>query len=259
MRLLSLLPLLITSTLAEVYPQSSKSSTPPHIIPFSPASKIPISCIQRQIDNGEHKFDSEGGIIHSLFPVCRETGESLSLSYNTPEIKECTVELTDELYHLFQLYIHQDVPFSCRLPYSHNNDDVFIPFTLNFRGIIETSHLDIDTTMNVVVHAGSEGNIVSSVGYSAGGNVSRYIIGDFMPIRLHVNWVDEYHAGDDTSHYDLKFGASNFVVGVVCLIGVVIGVVVGVGALYGVFNRKLIKNLGYKPGYSTELGIEKRD
>lgn len=253
--LLTVLPLIS----AEVYPQA-KNAKPPHITPFNKGDSIPISCIQRQIDTGEHKFDDQNQIIYAPFPVCRETGEPFSLKYGTSEDVNCTIELVDETYHLFQLYIHQDVPFSCRVPYSKSSDSVYIPLTLNFRGILETSHLDIDTAMNVVVHEGSNSDtIISSIGYSTGGNVSRYIIGDFMPIRFHVNWFEEYHKSKDIGHYDLSLG---FTTGTLLFVSGVVGLIVAgivVVMLYGVFNRKLIKDLGYKPGFSTELGIEKRD
>lgn len=251
--------LFISLAIAEVYPQlPSSKNQQPHITPFSLNSKIPISCIQRQIDNGEHKFDAKGEIIHSSFPKCRETGEPFTLEYDVSGVKNCTIELTDENYHLFQLYIHQDVPFSCRLPIGLNSE-LFVPFTLNFRGLIETSHLDIDTTMNVLIHKTAQGGVISSIGYSSGGNVSRYIIGDFMPIRFHVQWIDEYHV-DGLYHYDVKVDnkSSGFIIIIGLICGVIGGVVVLV-SMYGVFNRRLIKNLGYKPGFTTELGIEKRD
>lgn len=254
---LSLVPL----AFGEVYPQlKNTKNKPPHVIPFEESESLPISCIQRQIDNGEHKFNEKGNIIYDYFPTCRETGDFLKLKYGISQDINCTIELTDEIYHLFQLYIHQDVPFSCRLPFSKSKDEVFIPLTLNFRGILETSHLDIDTRMNIIIHKGSQtGSIISSIGYSAGGNVSRYIIGDFMPIRFHITWFDEYHKTMDLNHFDLKLGFNLKTIFFLILIsGIIIGLIVLV-SLYGIFNKKLIKELGYKPGFNTELGIDKRD
>ncbi|CCH46382.1 putative secreted protein [Wickerhamomyces ciferrii] len=253
--LLSLLPF----TVAEVFPQT-KNSKSPTVIPFQKGESLPISCISRNIDNGEHKFDEKDNIIYESFPVCQETGEPFTLKYGESGVKNCTITLTDEIYHLFQLYIHQDVPFSCRLPYSKNKDGISIPLTLNFRGIIETSHLDIDTTMNILVHSGGEqGSIISSIGYSAGANVSRYIIGDSMPIRFHINWFDEYHLSNDLGHFDLSLGYDfNIIVYIIIGVALISGLLV-YALMYGVFNKKLIKELGYKPGYSTELGIDKRD
>lgn len=226
--------------------------------PFTKNQKIPIQCIQRHIDTGEHKFDSNENIIYGPFPKCKESGEEFSLTYKKNEEVQCTVELTDELYHLFQLYIHEDAPFSCKIPIDSQNN-AFIPLTFSFRGDLETSHLDIDTTMNVLVHLNENNNIVSSVGYSSGDKVERYIIGDPMPIHFNINWIDSTVSKKNKFHYVLNFGFSvKQLIFVSLLVGGFISSCVYV-LLYSKFNLKLKKE-GIR-GISTELGIssDKKD
>jgi hypothetical protein len=251
--LLTLLPL----AFAEVFPLNAQNK-PPVVTPYSEKDDVAVECIQRQIDNGEHKFDSEGNIIYGPFPVCSETGKPLSFKYGVSEDFNCTVTLTDENYHLFQLYVHEDVPFSCRTPHSKTYRDAMIPFTLNFRGHLETSHLDIDTTMNVIAHKRSDGALMTIIGYASGSQTQRYIIGDLMTIRFSVNWVEEYHKHDD-SFFKFFGGFGTGSIWAVALVsGAVSGLIVFV-ALYGRLNKKFVKELGYSPGFTQELGLDKKD
>lgn len=249
---------LITLTKAEVFPLNSQLK-PPVISSYSYGDVLPLECIQRQIDNGEHKFDSENHIIYGPFPTCIETGKPFSLQYGVSEDVNCTIQLDDTMFHLFQLYIHEDAPFSCRLPHSKAYKDAYIPLTLNFRGHLETSHLDIDTTMNIIAHKKQDGSLMASIGYSAGDQTARYIIGDKMPIQFSVTWVDEFHKKEPW-HYKLNLGFSGVFVGMIALVAGIIGAVLAYALMYGRFNKKFIKDLGYKPGFATELGLEdKRD
>ncbi|KAH3673061.1 hypothetical protein WICMUC_003894 [Wickerhamomyces mucosus] len=244
--------------LAEPYPQLPKTS------PFNAYNHddlLDIQCIQRQIDNGEHKFDSNGDIIYSPFPVCAETGQPLSLRYGQGGFINCTVVLTDELYHLFQLYLHEDAPFSCRIPSNKGiNSKIdktgYIPLTFNLRGNLEASHLDLDTSLNIILQKSAKGEVVSSIAYSSGSETHRYIIGDLLTLQLNVNWFDELKTGD---LYALKIGYDFKSIFFIVALGVIFGATITYGILYGYFNQRLIRDLGYKPGYSAELGFEKDD
>lgn len=249
---------LVSPILAEKYPTLPKTAP---VKPFTEGDLIPIQCIQRQIDNGEHRFDSNNNIIYGSFPVCSETGKPFSLKYGVSESVNCTVVLTDELYHLFQLYIHEDAPFSCHLPNNLGIDDKslegFIPFPLNLRGNLESSHLDIDTTLNVILQGGADEDIVAAVAFSAGSETHRYIIGDLLTFQFDINWF-KASKKNDLYALDLGYTSTNVIcIGILSLFG---GAALTFGLLYGWFNRKLVKGLGYKPGFTPELGFEnKRD
>ncbi|CEP20565.1 unnamed protein product [Cyberlindnera jadinii] len=251
---LLLLAGLVPLSLCEVFPLN-KQLKPPTIAPYSIGDDVAVECIQRQIDTGEHKFDADGNIIYGQFPVCAETGKPLSLRYGISDDFNCTVALTDEQFHLFQLYIHEDSPFSCRVPYSSNPQDAAIPFTLNFRGHLETSHLDIDTTMNVMAHKHKDGTIMTMIGYASGSQTKRYIIGDQLTIQFSVNWVEESHRHNDDTFFTVRIGFGVKFLWIVALASATIGGLLVFVTLYTRFNKKLIKELGYTPGFTTELGI----
>lgn len=42
---------------------------------------IPVFCLNRTIDNGEHVEDSQGRLQYVPFPTCNETGRSLELYF----------------------------------------------------------------------------------------------------------------------------------------------------------------------------------
>lgn len=174
----------------EPYPDPNR--TP--VLGYSTGDSIPIECIQRNIETGEHKFDDKGDIVYAPFPNCFETDAPLSLKYNVDEVFNCTIDLGHDFFHVFQLLIHEDVPFSCRIPYAKATEDkstkpAYIPFTFSIRGNIQESHLHIDPSMNVAVMANSTGNtIIASSAFSAGSLTHRAIIGDMLPLSLAVRW-----------------------------------------------------------------------
>lgn len=169
----------------------------PDHVPFSGYSygdSIPIECIQRNIETGEHKFDENNNIVYAPFPNCFETDASMALRYNVDEVFNCTIDLGHDFFHVFQLLIHEDVPFSCRIPYAKESVDgkttpAFIPLTFNVRGKIQESHLHVDPFMNVALMTNTTGNsLVAGVAFSAGSTSHRVIIGDQLPLTMAVRW-----------------------------------------------------------------------
>lgn len=190
-----------TASATQWFPLTKKEELPLDFTPYVIGDEVPIDCTSRNIDNGEHKFDENDRIIYVPFPKCKETGKPLSLKYGVSEDINCTIGFTDELYHLFQLYIHEDAPFSCRMPFSNENNylekgGASVPLTFNFRGEIHDSHLDIDHNMNLLVTKPAsskpeENTIVSSVAFGSGTNATRIVIGDSLTINLAVRWYDQ--------------------------------------------------------------------
>lgn len=178
----------------EFYPDPSGLAT----LGYKQGDTIPLECIQRNIETGEHKFDEAGNIVYAPFPNCFETDKSLSLRYNVDEVFNCTIDLGHDFFHVFQLLIHEDVPFSCRIPYAKSTVEkgedgttkpAFIPLTFNIRGNIQESHLHIDPFLNVAMLSNNTGNtVVSGSAFSSGHKTKRVIIGDSLPLTLAVRW-----------------------------------------------------------------------
>lgn len=171
----------------------------PKIQPYAPGQEVLIDCIQRNIETGEHVFDKNERIVYSAFPVCKETNKPLMLRYGVSEDVKCLITFDDELYHLFQLYVHEDAPFSCRIPASLEQHYVelggaFVPFTFNVRGEVHKSHIDIDPQMNVVVTlpkaAAGARSVVSAVAWLSGTNATRLTIGETLTFTMAVRWLE---------------------------------------------------------------------
>ncbi|EYE95643.1 uncharacterized protein EURHEDRAFT_411923 [Aspergillus ruber CBS 135680] len=147
---------------------------------------MPVTCLNRTIDSGEHITDSLGKLQYIPFPTCNETFLPLALRYGVPETVNCTIDsLPDELYHLLEYYVHSDVPMTCRVPTApltpsalfseedakdkengegtdlDTGEPSYTPLTFALQGTLQRSHLHIWTDMNVLVH-----NIPSTPGSS---------------------------------------------------------------------------------------------
>ncbi|EAU34855.1 conserved hypothetical protein [Aspergillus terreus NIH2624] len=132
---------------------------------YSHGQPMPVTCLNRTIDSGEHITDSLGKLQYIPFPTCNETFLPLALRYGVTETINCTIaSLPDELYHLLEYYVHSDVPMSCRVPTGPLTADGHIPDPFKRRhrghraggsarpGRPARSHLHIWTDMNVLAH-----------------------------------------------------------------------------------------------------------
>lgn len=167
-----------------------------------------------------------GNIIYAPFPKCFETDAPLTLRYGVDEVFNCTIDLGHEFFHIFQLYIHEDVPFSCRIPFTKTQNPspappadspeekaakLYTSFTFNIRGRVQESHLDIDPFLNMAAVVNTTaGSVTSAIAFSSGSTVQRFIIGDPLPLTLAVRWYPgpvlptakgAYFAGSATFYY----------------------------------------------------------
>lgn len=156
---------------------------------------VPVSCVRREIEHGEHITSEETGqIIYDAFPSCKETGKPLEFAFGVDSDKpqSCTFDLLDETYHLFQLYVHQDAPLSCRVPARIDSENLYAPLAFSVQGKLETSHLDIATRFTIVFeYVGSAPgvNITSAVAYPVAPlNTTRVIIGDEIALQFTTRW-----------------------------------------------------------------------
>ncbi|ODV96749.1 hypothetical protein PACTADRAFT_48565 [Pachysolen tannophilus NRRL Y-2460] len=260
---------------AEWFPLDSEQNIPT-LKEFRKNQELLVECMNREIDNGEHRQDAKGNIIFKPFPVCRETGKPLSLKYGVSEDINCTIPLTDEMYHLFQLYVHEDAPFSCRLPISAEHDSVvngngYVPMDLNFRGVLSDSHTHIDTSMNLlIVKPNNFNSIISSVGWSSSTNTTRYVIGDYMTLQFAVRWLDvesQRGSGHHFKYYNDGFYSlpknindQGITASQLLFYALITVLFTGAGVyavLYARFNKRLIRDLGFKP--VNDFGVAKKD
>ena len=110
----------------------------------------------------------------------------------------CTVTIDDSTFHLFQAYLHLDLPLICRLPSHHSDTEHWTQIPINLIGKTELSHFDIEPKINVVLHYDRiKGNINGGVGYSIGPTVTsdikedelgwhRIKIGDHLRLEISV-------------------------------------------------------------------------
>ncbi|KAL2872504.1 uncharacterized protein BJX67DRAFT_339675 [Aspergillus lucknowensis] len=150
---------------------------------YTAGELMPVTCLNRTIDSGEHITDALGKLQFIPFPTCKETGSPLAFRYDVSETVNCTIDaLPDELYHLLEYYVHSDVPMTCRLPTAplspsesnaqtskatdeesdekegntlsvlNNDGPPYTPVTFALQGTLQKSHLHIWTDMNVLAH-----------------------------------------------------------------------------------------------------------
>lgn len=186
---------------------------------ISVGDPVKVSYISRNIDNGEHKFDENNNIIYNPFAICRETGKPLELRFMKDEKINCTISLVDEQFHLFQMYIHEDVPWSCRLTVGSDDEhvkenlgsdgldldddedhgavkttsyNVSVPFIMNAE--LHESHLRIDPRINILLVANEDEDgsfrLKSGVGFGNGDPKARkrYVIDDDVNFEFNVFW-----------------------------------------------------------------------
>lgn len=129
------------------------------------------------LTNWKQITDSLGNLQYIPFATCSETSLPLAFPYGTPQTQTCTIEsLPDELYHLFEFYVHSDSPLACRIPTyslseyttSSKQDDQsngldtagtglndviqWTPLTIALQGTLQFSHIHIHKNINVLIH-----------------------------------------------------------------------------------------------------------
>src|SRR5271163_2842246 len=99
--------------------------------------------------------DKQKQRLYTPFLTCNETGAPPTLAFRQSTSRAripCTVTIDDPTFHLFQAYLHHDIPLVCRLPsdYSEPRDWTQIP--INLIGKAELSHFDLETNINFIFH-----------------------------------------------------------------------------------------------------------
>jgi len=184
---------------------------------YKAGEAIPVSCLNRTAD-GEHVTDASGALQYIPFPTCNETGRPLELYFGVEKDINCTIEFIDDpFFHLLEYIVHNDSPFTCRIPQrplspavvesnkqkrdvmnvegqgSLSND--YIPLIVALTGTLQLSHLHVSSHLNVLLHAAPKsvepGVIAAGTAYSIATPLqppTRIVIGDSLPLRFSVRW-----------------------------------------------------------------------
>ncbi|KAL8671076.1 MAG: hypothetical protein Q9168_004424, partial [Polycauliona sp. 1 TL-2023] len=119
----------------------------------------------------------------------------------------CTIAaISDEFFHLLEFYVHNDAPLTCRIPThpllsstgasaiapSTAAAEDYIPLIFALAGTLQSSHLHINTRMNVILHtspdlAKEEADILAATAYSVPSlsrNSTKIVIGDPLSLQL---------------------------------------------------------------------------
>jgi len=176
-------------------------------------------------DTGEHITDSSGQLQYIPFPVCAESKAPLSLLYGSSAPQNCTITLTDPLFHLLEFYIHNDAPLTCRVPSFPttattsamisgedktgalgSENTAYTPLVIALSGTLQLSHLHVANKLNVLIHiepkpskkggfsAGGlgprTGDIISAAAYSTYPTTQqpKVVIGDSLTLQLFPRW-----------------------------------------------------------------------
>jgi hypothetical protein len=173
---------------------------------------------------------------YTPFPVCEETNQPLSFPYGSNAPLNCTITLTDPLFHLLEFYIHNDAPLTCRVPLyptqgataekisgqdkagaMGSESTSYTPLIFALGGTLDMSHLHIANKLNVLLH--TEPRPLKGQGFSAGGTGPRIgdvisaaaysiypttqqekvIIGETLTLQLYPRWYTGVSLSTSTS------------------------------------------------------------
>lgn len=119
--------------------------------------------------------DNQKQRVYTPFLICNETGTppTFAFRHSTSRTRTpCTVTIDDPTFHLFQAYLHLDIPLVCRLP-SVRAEERWAQIPITLVGKAELSHVDLEPRINFVIHYNKgEGRITGGVGYSLGPTVA---------------------------------------------------------------------------------------
>ncbi|KAI9706954.1 MAG: hypothetical protein M1820_004540 [Bogoriella megaspora] len=200
--------------------------------PYSLGQSFEVTCLNRSIATGEHVrristslkhttadprpslrqvTDSAGNQQYIPFPTCQETNRPLELEFGVEKEINCTIEITDPLYHLLEFYVHNDAPLTCRIPAfsapsisspsteeqplgASSGSTTYIPLVFALTGTLQSSHLHIANNLNLLIHAAPKslapGVIDAATAYSVStsSRTTQIIIGDNLTLQLSVRW-----------------------------------------------------------------------
>ncbi|GAP84730.1 hypothetical protein SAMD00023353_0800330 [Rosellinia necatrix] len=194
---------------------AAKTNVEENLLPsYHYGAPIPVECMNRSIETGEHIQNALDEIQWIPFPVCNETGKPLEFHYGIETELNCTIPVIDDpFFHLLEFYVHNDAPLACRLPQrppahvevigERPPEPEFIPLVFALAGTLQLSHMHVSTHLNVLLHSTPKHHIhphdsgvldsgaaysTSPLGHLGGSHTRRLVIGDPLPLSLSVRW-----------------------------------------------------------------------
>ncbi|CAF9915774.1 MAG: hypothetical protein GOMPHAMPRED_000848 [Gomphillus americanus] len=230
--------------------------------------RFPVECLNRTLESGEHIMDASGELVYVPFATCEETGKPLQFEFGSEKDINCTIaSLSDPMYHLFEFYIHNDAPLSCRVPsipvspYDTSSPHEYTTFQIALTGTLQLSHLHINPQLNVIMHTTSttgkekgkasnlEGQILAATAYSLPPTKSspRVIIGDALPLRFTVRWYSARTLPPSTSKLSSGLGGHVHLSTVVyCILSFGGGVAVSLAYFRGIELPRRMRRYGFE-------------
>ncbi|KAH6612061.1 hypothetical protein C7974DRAFT_370437 [Boeremia exigua] len=179
---------------------------------YSIGELIPVTCLNRTIDTGEHITDPNGQLQYIPFPTCAETARPLELAFGVEREINCTIAfVSDALYHLLEFYIHSDAPLTCRVPSRPlgstalaafgvedaeaqegalgSRSTAYTPLVVGLAGALQLSHLHVGHSLNLLLH-GVGGGVEAATAYSVAPHTrnTKLAIGDALTLSFSVRW-----------------------------------------------------------------------
>eukprot|EP00899_Mesostigma_viride_P023674 jgi/Mesvir1/4491/Mv09575-RA.1 len=85
-------------------------------------------------------------------PVCKETGEELSVLFGYDTFLYCGLDMPDQaVYDNLVKIVKLEKAWHCRVPMAPG-DSFYVPFTISLWGVVEDDHIHIDNHLNLVFH-----------------------------------------------------------------------------------------------------------
>ncbi|KAF5554027.1 hypothetical protein FNAPI_6571 [Fusarium napiforme] len=138
---------------------------------------IPVECMNRNSETGEHVENEKHEIEWKPFPICNETGRSLEFNYGKEGEVNCTIAMIDDpFFHLLEFYIHSDAPLSCRIPARPAAEVEVVGEKVPEREYVP------------VVFALAARRSIILMFTTVGSHTRKLVIGDPLPLSLSVRW-----------------------------------------------------------------------
>jgi hypothetical protein len=176
---------------------------------------LELECLQRNEDGEVSSLafdiidlktieDANKQRLYSPFLICNETGYPPAFKFrHSTSLNRipCTVTIDDPTFHLFQEFLHHDMPLICRLQGRRSETGFWAQIPINLIGKVELSHIDIDPKINFVFHYDKFHRwVTGGVGYSVGPVVTpkldekefgwqRVKIGDQITLEFSLRYI----------------------------------------------------------------------
>jgi hypothetical protein len=182
------------------------------------------------------------------------------------------------MFHLFEFYIHNDAPLSCRVPSfppsgAALSTSDYTHLQIALTGTLQLSHLHINPQLNVIMHTATpegsgraksrknnidvEGQILAATAYSLPPTESspKLVIGDNLPFQFSVRWYSARTLPASTSRLASGLGGHVHLSTVMyCILSFGGGIALSLAYWRGIELPRRMKRYGAEKLGISELG-----